>query len=126
MKYFKINKIKAYKLKLILTTMFGITMLEFIHILTSILSAGMAIVLANQCFENIDNSFIKLKKEKKVLEAEIEELKKEKQTTDVFAEVISEDDINETLLRENLRLAVRCDMLTAMRKIRQETEIDNY
>ena len=62
MKYFKINKIKAYKLKLILTTMFGITMLEFIHILTSILSAGMAIVLANQCFENIDNSFIKLKK----------------------------------------------------------------
>ena len=106
--------------------MFGISLLEFIHVLTSVMSAGMMILCINQCFENIDKNFIKLKNEKNSLEAEVEQLKKEKQTADVFAVVISEDDINETLLRENLRLAVRCDMLTSVQKIREESEGKSY
>lgn len=107
-----------------LTKMFGITLLEFIHVLTSVLSAGMMVLCVNQCFENIDKNFIKLKNQKKALEAEIEELN-EKQSKDAFTELLPGGDINNTLLRENLRLAVRCDMLTAVQKKRQESEVEN-
>lgn len=107
--------------------MFGITLLEFIHVLTSVLSAGMMILCLNQCFENIDKNFIKLKNQKKSLEAEVEQLKRGKQqSNDAFTELIPEEDINNTLLRENLRLAVRCDMLTAVQKMREESEHKSY
>jgi hypothetical protein len=91
--------------------MFGITLLEYIHVFTSVLSAGMMILCINQCFENMENNFIKLKNEKKALESQIEELKA-KQDKDSVTELITGEDINNTLLRENLRLQFRCDMLT--------------
>jgi len=104
--------------------MFGITLLEFIHVLTSVLSAVMMILCVNQCFENIDKNFIKLKNQKKALEAEIKQLN-EKQQKDAFIELLPGGDINNTLLRENLRLSVRCDMLTAVQKMHQESEVEN-
>lgn len=107
--------------------MFGISLLEFIHVLTSVMSAGMMILCVNQCFINIDKNFIKLKNQKKSLEAEVEQLKREiQQSKDAFTELIPEEDINNTLLRENLRLAVRCDMLTAVQKKHLEGETKSY
>ena len=102
--------------------MFGITLLEFIHVITSVLSAGMMILCINQCFENIENSCIKLKNEKKILEAQIEELKTEKQLEYPYPEILPGNDVNSVLLRENLRLQVRCDMLTEIRKKRNECD----
>ena len=90
--------------------------------LTSVLAAGMTILCLNECFENIDNNFIKLKNEKKALEAEIEELKREKNDKDSFTELIPGDNIYNSLLRENLRLQVRCDMLTEISKKPNERE----
>jgi len=102
--------------------MFGFTLLELIHMLTSVLAGGMTFLCLNECFENIDNGFIKLKKEKKALEAEIEELKREKNDKDSISKLIPGNDINTTLLKENLRLQVRCDMLTEIHKKRNECE----
>jgi len=113
--------------------MFGLTILEIMYIVTTIMSGIMLIVYVEEAFNQIDNAFIKLKEERKTLECKVQSLEKE------FVESSSEEDtgyntdgkpksgeINKTLISENRKLHVRCDMLEEeLRKMRQQNDEKN-
>lgn len=113
--------------------MFGLTILEIMYIVTTIMSGIMLIVYVEEAFNQIDNAFIKLKEERKTLECKVQSLEKE------LVESSSEEDtgyntdgkpksgeINKTLISENRKLHVRCDMLEEeLRKMRQQNDEKN-
>ena len=57
--------------------MFGLTILEIMYIVTTIMSGIMLIVYVEEAFRQIENSFIKLKEERKTLECKVQTLEKE-------------------------------------------------
>ena len=113
--------------------MFGLTILEIMYIVTTIMSGIMLIVYVEEAFRQIENSFIKLKEERKTLECKVQTLEKE-----LVESSIEEDsgfnpdgkpksgEINKTLVNENRKLHVRCDMLEEeLRKMREQNDAKN-
>jgi hypothetical protein len=76
----------------------------------------------NELFSQIDNSFIKLKEERNLLESNVKSLEKEIQELKYINKndyeetisskgIVSSNEINRVLVAENRKLHVRCDML---------------
>ena len=113
--------------------MFGLTILEIIYIATTIMSAGMLIIYVDEVFNKIDNAFIKLKEERKTLESQVQTLEKQLDELKVSDESRFHSDgrptaseINKTLVTENRKLLVRCDMLEEeLCKLREQNAANN-
>jgi len=113
--------------------MFGLTILEIIYIATTIMSAGMLIIYVDEVFNKIDNAFIKLKEERKTLESQVQTLEKQLDELKGCDESIFHSDgrptsgeINKTLISENRKLLVRCDMLEEeLLKLREQNAASN-
>ena len=116
--------------------MFGLTILEIIYVLTTIMVGVMSIICLDEVFNQMDKSFIKLKEERKALESKVQTLEKEVSELKSFAEEAEPSfhpngrptsvEINRTLVSENRKLLVRCDMLVEeLRKMREQNEAKN-
>ena len=102
--------------------MFTISIIETIYIATTIMAGFMFGLCLNELFSKIDNSFIKLKEERNLLESNVKSLEKEIEelkymNKNDYEETISSkgimslNEINQVLVAENRKLHVRCDML---------------
>ena len=116
--------------------MFGLTILEIIYILTTIMVGVMLVICLDEVFNQMDKSFIKLKEERKALESKVQTLEKEVSELKSFAEEAEPSfnvngrptsvEINKTLVGENRKLLVRCDMLEEeLRKMREQNDVKN-
>ena len=102
--------------------MFTISIIETIYIATTIMAGLMFSLCLNELFSKIDNSFIKLKEERNLLESNVKSLEKEieelkymnkndYEETISFKGIMPSNEINGVLVAENRKLHVRCDML---------------
>jgi len=100
--------------------MHGVNTIEFIYIVSSIMSAcAILMCVIQHTLDNLDQELIKLKNNKKELEKKIEELERRekekassrKKQNSISNFPIQEAEINEILVNENRKLHVRCDML---------------
>jgi hypothetical protein len=119
--------------------MFGLTILEIMYIVTTIMAGVMMIIYLEEVFNQMDKSFIKLKEERKTLESKVQSLEKELNKASLLSESTSEEEpsfhpngrptareINKTLVNENKKLHVRCDMLAEeLCKLREQNEGNN-
>jgi hypothetical protein len=116
--------------------MFGLTILEIIYIATAIMAGVMMIVYVEEAFNQIDNAFIKFKEERKTLVSQVQTLEKQVDELKCCDEEIetsfhsdgrpTSGEINKTLVTENRKLLVRCDMLEEeLSKLRQQNEEKN-
>jgi len=89
--------------------MISISTLEYLVILTSVLSTISILFMINDMANLAAKNLIKLKQENKKLE---EEIKKTNNSDKNLQEIgISEESKMEILIKENRRLHIRCDML---------------
>jgi len=111
--------------------MFGITIIEFISAITTIMCACMVILFLHRTFENIESDITNLEVTNKKLNATIEEYKatienmllKNSETDEIEGTsygLIPDKTKLEILIKENKKLHVKCDMLVEeLRKIRE-------
>jgi hypothetical protein len=96
----------------------------------------MLVICLDEVFNQMDKSFIKLKEERKALESKVQTLEKEVSELKSFAEEAEPSfnvngrptsvEINKTLVGENRKLLVRCDMLEEeLRKMREQNDVKN-
>jgi hypothetical protein len=113
--------------------MFGLTILEIMYIVTTIMAGVMVIIYVEEVFNQMDKSFIKLKEERKTLESQVQTLENQLEELKVCDEPRFHSDgrptareINKTLVTENRKLIVRCDMLEEeLRKLREQNAANN-
>jgi hemerythrin-like domain-containing protein len=107
--------------------MFAINILETISMATTVMVGILFVFCCNDMFNQLDKSFIKLKRERDQMEAKIYSLEKEMEQLKNISDASNETntlvavaslngkptscEINNILINENRKLHVRCDML---------------
>lgn len=98
--------------------MFGLSILEIMCCLTTIMAGVMGIIYVEEAFNQIDTAFIKLKEVRKTLETQVQTLENQINEFKGCDEARFHSDgtptlgeINKTLVTENKKLHIRCDML---------------
>jgi len=98
--------------------MFGLSILEIMCCLTTIMAGVMWIIYVKEVFNQIDTAFIKLKEVRKTLETQVQTLENQINEFKGCDEARFHSDgtptlgeINKTLVTENKKLHIRCDML---------------
>ena len=101
--------------------MFKMSMIEMVCIVSSALAASMLFVLWNSILSDLEKTFSKfeiernsLKKQVTALTSNLEELESQKNNqlskkSSIYS--VNSSEINDTLVAENRKLHVRCDML---------------
>lgn len=110
--------------------MFGLSILEIMCCLTTIMAGVMGIIYIEEALNQIDTTFIKLKEVRKTLETQVQTLENQIDELKDCDETVesrfhsdgtpTSGEINKTLVTENKKLHVCCDMLEKNNKALSE------